>query len=154
MHNSVSGALMPSHPHDIDTSILQCTLGNSQYQEFYWTWPSNPFHTTYKECRLWATSVLNEPTKTILLEEHRHVDFRNPYQIRTAITTQAHNIGSRCSVPIELMESWWMEMENIIRNIFPDIAKQLKLPDRNAFSEISPVPVAALTNQLQPFPLI
>ena len=52
VHNSVSIALMPSHPQDSDTTILRCTLGNSQYQESYQTRLSNPFHTTYKECRL------------------------------------------------------------------------------------------------------
>ena len=59
LYNSVSGALVPSHLQDSDAPVLQCTLGNSLYQDSYQTRLSNPFHITYEECRLWATSVLN-----------------------------------------------------------------------------------------------
>ena len=68
--------------------------------------------------RLQATSILNETTKTISLE-----DFRNLYHIKTAnahiqqwLTIQVHNISSMFSVAIELTEFWCTEIENIVRN--------------------------------------
>ena len=123
VHNSTSSGLMPSHQQDSDLLILQCTLSNSQYQESYQTGLSNPFHNTYEEHRLQAASGLNETTKSILLEELRHVDFRNPYQIKTAnahlqqwLKTQAHNVNNRFSVPIEPIKFSWTEIGNIVRN--------------------------------------
>ena len=47
-----------------------------------------------------------------------------------------------------------MDIESIVRNFFLDLAKQLKLPDRNSFSEISLMPAPASTTHLQPFPTI
>ena len=87
VHNSVSSLLMPSYQQYSDTLIVQCTLGNSQYQESYQARLSNPFHITHEECRLWAASALNKTSKTILLEELRHVDFRNQYQIKNSQCT-------------------------------------------------------------------
>ena len=52
---------------------------------------------------------------------------------------------------IELIEFSWTEIDNIVRNIFPDLARQLKLLDRNSFSEICPVPVPTSTNCFHPW---
>ena len=54
---------------------------------------------------------------------------------------------------IEPIEFSWMEIENIVRNVFPDPVKQRKLPDKNSFSDIHPMPAPGSDNHLQPFPL-
>ena len=68
-HSSASSASIPSHQQDSHTPILQCTLSNSKCQASGQTGLSNLFNNTYEEHRLWASSVMNETTKKILLKE-------------------------------------------------------------------------------------
>ena len=96
---------------------------------------------------------MNETINTILLQELRHIDFRNLYQIRTGnvhtqqwLTTQIYNINNRFSVEIEPIEFLWMEIENIVRNYFPDLVEQPKLPDKNPSSDISSMPAPGPVN--------
>ena len=53
---------------------------------------------------------------------------------------------------IEPIEFSWTDIENIVRMFFPDIAKQIKLPDRNLLSEIFPTPAPTSINHIQSFP--
>ena len=59
--------------------------------------------------------------------------------IQQQLTTQEHSISNRFSMAMEPIEFSWMEIENIIRNFYPDLVNQLKLPEKNSSSDISPM---------------
>ena len=140
------------------TLILQCTLSNGKCQESGQTGLSNPFYNTYEECRLWASSVMNEPTKQFYWKNLDILTLGTSYQFKTAnvhiqqqLTTQAQNISNKFSVAIEPIEFSWVVIENILRSFFPVLVEQLKLPDKNSSNDIFPIPAPASVNNCHPF---